>query len=127
MLTRDNWYQENQEKGASSTNTFDTGGWKKGSKKAGKEKPSKIKPTTVLFVPSTKGGLLTKMLRQNEEEMVRITQFKTKVQEAGWIKTLTFCNYAPGGNFMKKSLFTEGEACSKCEDGMTCDDGLCVE
>ena len=53
VMARDNWYQENQEKDSSSTNTFDTGGWKKGSKKAGKEKPSKIKQTTVLFVPST--------------------------------------------------------------------------
>ena len=48
-------------------------------------------------------------------------------QEAGWYKTLTFCNYAPGGNYLKMSLYTEGEACSKFEEGMTCDDGLCVE
>ena len=48
-------------------------------RKAGKEKPSKNKPTAVLYVPSTKGGLLTKMLKENEEEMIRITQFRRKV------------------------------------------------
>jgi hypothetical protein len=39
-----------------------------------------------MFVPSTKGGILTKMLRENEPEMIRITKFKVKFQEAGGIK-----------------------------------------
>jgi hypothetical protein len=79
---------------------------------AGREKTSKIKPTTVLFVPSTKGGILTKMLRENEEEMVRITQFRTKIQEAGGIKLagLFSTNLSRGAHCQR-------EDCQPCNAG----------
>jgi hypothetical protein len=53
---RDTWYEGDQKEGSSTKNTCHTGGLKKGAKMAGREKTAKIKPTTVLFVPSTKGG-----------------------------------------------------------------------
>jgi hypothetical protein len=39
-----------------------------------------------MFIPSTKGGILTKMMRDNEIEMVKITRFRVKFQEAGGIQ-----------------------------------------
>merc|ERR1719233_1033608 len=47
-------------------------------------------------------------------------------KEGSWYSTLTFCNYSPGGNYLKQSLHTQGEACTHCQEGDTCQDGLCV-
>ena len=46
----------------------------------------KIETTTVMFIPSTRGGLLTKMMRERECELSRITKFRVKMQESGGIK-----------------------------------------
>ena len=51
-----------------------------------KNKPQKagnLQPSTVVFVPSTKSGILAKKLRENEEKMSEKTGFKIKFQEAG--------------------------------------------
>ena len=45
-----------------------------------------MEASTVIFIPSTKGGILTKMMRDNELEMARITRFRVKYQEAGGIQ-----------------------------------------
>jgi hypothetical protein len=45
-------------------------------------------PSTVIFVPSTRGGLLVKKLKENEEEMSNLTGFKVKFQEAGEAKLI---------------------------------------
>ena len=42
--------------------------------------------STVMFILSTKRGILTKMMRDNELEMARITRFGVKYQEAGGIQ-----------------------------------------
>ena len=38
---------------------------------------------TVVFVASTKGGILARKLREREEVMSEITGFKIRIQEAG--------------------------------------------
>ena len=45
-----------------------------------------IKTSTVMFIPSIKGGTLRSKLREKEDEMVRITRFRVKIQEAGGVK-----------------------------------------
>jgi hypothetical protein len=45
-----------------------------------------IKTSTVMFIPSSRGRILTSMLREKEDEMVRITRFRVKFQEAGGVK-----------------------------------------
>ena len=64
---------------------------KKGSQKDGKmmkgsQKDGKIETTTVIFVPATRGGKLTEMLKEKEEELARITMFIVRYQEAGGTK-----------------------------------------
>ena len=44
--------------------------------------------TTVVFVPSTKGGLLVKKLKEEEDRMAEVTGFRTKFQEAGGSKLI---------------------------------------
>ena len=45
---------------------------------------AKLKNTvTIIFVPSTKGSLLLKSLRDDEEQMSELSGFKIKYQEAG--------------------------------------------
>ena len=41
------------------------------------------KAVTVIFVPSTKGSLLLKSLRDDEDQMSELSGFKIKYQEAG--------------------------------------------
>ena len=39
--------------------------------------------TTVVFVPSTKAGLLVRKLKEEEDRMADVTGFRIKLQEAG--------------------------------------------
>jgi len=48
-------------------------------------------------------------------------------EEEGWKKNLIVCNYATGGNFLKRPMYTKGEPCSKCPSDYKCNDGLCVK
>merc|ERR1712244_173059 len=50
-------------------------------------------------------------------------------EDGGWFKTLVACNYAVGGNMMGGSMYREGEGCSACPAGTSCDhtfDKLCA-
>ena len=42
--------------------------------------------STVVFIPSTKGGLLVGKLREEEDKMAALTGFRIKFQEAGGSK-----------------------------------------
>lgn len=59
---------------------------------------------------------------------------KTKYVGCGaatYDKTLLIvCNYGPGGNMMRKPVYTKGEPCSKCQGGTSCNkkyNALCGE
>ena len=56
---------------------------KKGFKKAGKVGKPRGAATTVVFVPSTKGSILLKSLKEEEDKMAEMTGFRIKYQEAG--------------------------------------------
>ena len=59
---------------------------KKGFPKDGKLNKDKRAAATVIFVPSTKGCMLIKSLKEEEEKMAELTGFKVKFQEAGGSK-----------------------------------------
>jgi len=44
----------------------------------------------------------------------------------GWFARLVVCNYAIGGNMIGGSMYELGDACSKCREGTSCEDGLCA-
>ena len=83
-LKRGNWF-----KGKDESKTWDN--IPKAAGRVKKRKPflkagskAKLKnAATVIFVPSTKGSLLLKSLREDEERMSELTGFKIKYQEAG--------------------------------------------
>ena len=77
MLEKNNWYKDQKD-------GKDGGkGMKKGNQMDGKEK---VETTTVIFVPATRGGKLTEMLKTKEDELARITKFRVRYQEAGGTK-----------------------------------------
>ena len=84
-MAKDDWYADKE-------STDDQAGANrgvnvKGFQKDGKKKDdAKIDTTTVMFIPSTRGGLLTSMMRERETEMSSITRFKVKMHESGGIK-----------------------------------------
>ena len=45
-----------------------------------------METTTVIFVPATRGGKLTDMLKEKEDELARIIKFRVRYQEAGGTK-----------------------------------------
>ena len=51
--------------------------------KAGKGLKSKTDNSTVVFVPSTRGGILLSSLKEEEDKMAEMTGFRIKYQEAG--------------------------------------------
>ena len=61
--------------------------WKrKGGKVEGEKegkKTKKIETTTVFFVDSTKGGILAKRLRAEEDRLASLTGFRVKIVESG--------------------------------------------
>ena len=87
VMAKESWYMDKEP-------TEEDG--QAGSKKRGRrivfQKDGKVKDeerietSTVMFIPSTRGGLLTRMMREREAEMSKITRFKIKMQESGGIQ-----------------------------------------
>ena len=50
-----------------------------------------------------------------------------KVGPFNAFKQLVVCNYAKNGNTLSKPMYLQGEACSQCPDGYSCEDGLCAK
>ena len=44
---------------------------------------SKTQASTVMFIPSTKNGILLKMMKENEEKLVEMTGFRVSYAESG--------------------------------------------
>jgi hypothetical protein len=42
----------------------------------------KMQTSTVMFIPSTRGSLLTKIMRHRETELAKVTKFMVVMQEA---------------------------------------------
>ena len=80
VLAKENWFQEAKNDGKLSKTKLRKRIFQKGGARQNME------ASTVMFIPSTKGGILTKMMRDNELEMARITRFRVKYQEAGGIQ-----------------------------------------
>ena len=57
-----------------------------GKRKKISQQDGKIQTTTVMFIPSTRGGLLTSLMWERELEKAKITRFRVKIQEAGGIQ-----------------------------------------
>ena len=52
---------------------------------------------SVIFVPSTRGGGLTRKMRETEVELAKLTGFSIKFQEAGGTQMLRMFNTNLGG------------------------------
>ena len=105
MMNTDSWFEDRKKEGLTSIHI---GGDKKMKTfpKAGK---GGVKTTTVMFVPSSKGGLLTKMMKEREDVLVDMTRFRIKIQEAGGVKLKN----------MFSTDLAAGDHCSR-EDCMPC-------
>ena len=78
------WYYDKDvtEGKSENVNKVTKGKMKKPSQRAG----NKVKTTTVIFVPSTMGGVLVRKLREREDTMSDLTGFRVKYQEAAGTK-----------------------------------------
>ena len=80
---KNTWYSENKKNETQDflrEQTFQKDGR---SRKLRVEQKLRIKTTTVMFVPSSKGGILVRKLREGEEILAELTGFRIKYQEAG--------------------------------------------
>ena len=103
IMAKENWYQNGKKDGKLSKTRM-----KKIFQKGGGNNVN-MEASTVLFIPSTKGGVLTKMMRDNEKELAKITRFRVKFQEAGGIQLA----------MMFSTDLAKGEACQR-EDCPPC-------
>ena len=69
-----------------------------------------MQTTSVMFIPSSRAGLLTKMMREREQELSKITRFKVRMQESGGIQLarLFSTDLAKGGHCKR-------DDCHPCE------------
>jgi len=49
----------------------------------------------------------------------------TVFQDGGFFSTLLVCNYGPAGNFQGEPIYTQGDTCTACPAGTSCQQGLC--
>jgi len=47
-------------------------------------------------------------------------------KEDGWFKSSLVCNYRVAGNMQGGQMYQVGNACSSCQAGYGCQDGLCI-
>ena len=87
----------------------ETGYGRGGGKKKPVQMDGKIKTNTVMFIPSTRGGILTKMMREREFEIFKITKFKLKMQEAGGIQLARLFS-----TDLARGEYREREDCHPC-------------
>ena len=82
VMAKETWYKDkkNDQKksGSQMKKTFQKAGLKRNS--AG------IPTSTVIFIPSSKGSKLLKLMKENEDKMSELTGFRIRMMEAGGIK-----------------------------------------
>ena len=79
MMAKQNWYKDGQQQRAGILPK--DGVNRKEFQRDGKVE--RIATTTVMFVPTTRRGLLTTMLKEQEDKLANMTGFRVKYQEAG--------------------------------------------
>ena len=72
-----------------------------------------VQTKTVVFVPSTRGGMLTRKLRKREEVLAGLTGFKIRFQEAGETQLANLFSTDPG-----KGKHC-GRECPQCDGSST--------
>ena len=77
-MKKKTWYLDNENEEKSTNRKKEMAGKKRGFQKAGR-----VATTSVIFVPNTKGGTLTRKLREREDELSSVTGFRIRFQEAG--------------------------------------------
>jgi len=77
--------------------------------------------------PGAAGHYTQVVWAETEEIGCGFTYYNEKVGPFNAFKQLVVCNYAKNGNTLSKPMYLQGEACSQCPDGYTCEDGLCAK
>ena len=65
VMARERWYKDNE----TTEDETKTNGRGKRKEKFQKDGNEKMQTTSVMFIPSSRGGLLTKMMREREQEL----------------------------------------------------------
>ena len=77
VMVRENWFKDSKDQ-VQERNTQ--------KKKRYQKAVERITTSTVMFVPSTRNGVLIKALKEAETEMSKMTRFQVRYQEAGGIQ-----------------------------------------
>ena len=111
---KESWYRDEESHEAGDDETTRKGPWvklKKVSRRPAR-KPQRIKTTTVMFIPSTRGGVLLRLMQDNEERLAPITQFRIRYLEAGGRKLGEFFSTDLG-----RGLHCGRQECHCCNTG----------
>ena len=80
---KNTWYKSKNMKAGPHPAGRKTG---KSTKKRGTQTARKVQPSSVVFVPNIRGGLVTKKLKEKEDNLCKLTGFWVKFQEAGGLQ-----------------------------------------
>ena len=92
IMKKNKWFRPGTEDG---TDRHVQPSGRKGNPRGGNMENAQVE--SVIFAPSTRGGVLTRKLREREEELSRMTGFGIKFQEAGGTKMINMFNTNLGG------------------------------
>merc|ERR1719468_1149562 len=76
--------------------------------------------------PGSAGHYTQVVWAETEEIGCGFTYYNEKVGPFNAYSQLVVCNYAKNGNTLSKAMYLQGEACSQCPEGYTCEDALCA-
>ena len=112
MMEKESWYLDKEESDKGADDNKAMAGKKRGKKNTFQKAGGQVKTTTVMFVPSSRGGTLVLMMREAEEHLARLTGFRVRMQEAGGVKLSS----------MFSTDLAKGMHCGRTESH-TCNDG----
>ena len=106
VMSRESWYEDKEMNDDEKITVRGSNSKKKIFQKAGGRG---VITSTVMFIPSTRGGKLTAMMKENEEKMASMTKFKVKYQEAGGMKLAMLFN-----TNLEKGEHCQRQECQSC-------------
>ena len=115
IMKKNNWFQPGNEPRTNMGNQPSGRG-----RKSGMTGGQDAQVESVIFVPSTRGGILTRKLREREDELARLTGFSIKFQEAGGTQMLRMFSTNLGGG-----LHCGRKPCPPCDSSEESNRGDC--
>ena len=111
VMEKEEWYLDKEDTAVLENNVNMHGG-RNSKKKKTLQQDGGVKTSTVMFVPSSKGGILLQKMREAEEHLARLTGFRIRFQESGGTTLASLFS-----TDLAKGMHCGRKLCHTCNDG----------